>query len=265
MCQLLGMNCNVPTDICFSFQGFSQRGGITDTHKDGWGIGFFEGAGARIFIDSKATIESPLAEFIKHYPIHSMNVIAHIRRATQGAVALANCHPFSREMWGQYWMFAHNGDLKGFYPSLAGHYRPVGATDSERAFCYILDHLRQEFSAAPLNSSRLYPHLKRLADEISAYGRFNFLLSNGELLYAHCWDNLSYVLRQPPFTTAHLVDQDVTVDFSTVTGPDDKAVIVATKPLTDDEEWVTMQPGELVVFHMGKPVLGIRAAAAEAA
>jgi predicted glutamine amidotransferase len=265
MCQLLGMNCNVPTDICFSFQGFSQRGGITDTHKDGWGIGFFEGAGARIFIDSKATIESPLAEFIKHYPIHSMNVIAHIRRATQGAVALANCHPFSRELWGQYWMFAHNGDLKGFYPSLAGHYRPVGATDSERAFCYILDHLRQEFSAAPLNSSRLYPHLKRLADEISAYGRFNFLLSNGELLYAHCWDNLSYVLRQPPFTTAHLVDQDVTVDFSTVTGPDDKAVIIATKPLTDDEEWVTMQPGELVAFHMGQPVLGIRTAAAEAA
>ncbi|MGH8629600.1 MAG: class II glutamine amidotransferase, partial [Burkholderiales bacterium] len=22
MCQLLGMNCNVPTDICFSFRGF---------------------------------------------------------------------------------------------------------------------------------------------------------------------------------------------------------------------------------------------------
>lgn len=35
MCQLLGMNCNVPTDICFSFTGFRRRGGATDGHSDG--------------------------------------------------------------------------------------------------------------------------------------------------------------------------------------------------------------------------------------
>ena len=44
MCQLLGMNCNVPTDICFSFTGFQARGGATDVHRDGWGIAFFEGS-----------------------------------------------------------------------------------------------------------------------------------------------------------------------------------------------------------------------------
>ena len=42
MCQLLGMNCNVPTDVTFSFTGFAQRGGKTDHHSDGWGIAFFE-------------------------------------------------------------------------------------------------------------------------------------------------------------------------------------------------------------------------------
>ena len=42
MCQLLGMNCNTPTDIVFSFTGFATRGGRTDEHKDGWGIAFFE-------------------------------------------------------------------------------------------------------------------------------------------------------------------------------------------------------------------------------
>ena len=25
MCQLLGMNCNTPTDVTFSFTGFAQR------------------------------------------------------------------------------------------------------------------------------------------------------------------------------------------------------------------------------------------------
>ena len=51
MCQLLGMNCNVPTDICFSFKGFRRRGGETDEHSDGWGIGFFEDKGCRMFLD----------------------------------------------------------------------------------------------------------------------------------------------------------------------------------------------------------------------
>ena len=54
MCQLLGMNCNVPTDIQFSFAGFSARGGGNDVHADGWGIAFFEGPGCRVFLDSEA-------------------------------------------------------------------------------------------------------------------------------------------------------------------------------------------------------------------
>jgi glutamine amidotransferase len=42
------MNCNIPTDICFSFTGFQKRGGDTDVHADGWGIAFFEGKGVRL-------------------------------------------------------------------------------------------------------------------------------------------------------------------------------------------------------------------------
>jgi hypothetical protein len=40
MCELLGMNANVPTDICFSFSGLASRGGRTGPHTDGWGIAF---------------------------------------------------------------------------------------------------------------------------------------------------------------------------------------------------------------------------------
>ena len=57
MCQLFGMNCNTPTDATFSFSGFIQRGGRTDHHADGWGIAFFEGRGARLFIDSSAAYD----------------------------------------------------------------------------------------------------------------------------------------------------------------------------------------------------------------
>jgi hypothetical protein len=62
------MNCNTPTDICFSFEGFTARGGDTDVHKDGWGIAFFEEKGCRVFLDSKATIESRIADLVRTYP-----------------------------------------------------------------------------------------------------------------------------------------------------------------------------------------------------
>ena len=266
MCQLLGMNCNVPTDICFSFEGFSARGGATDHHSDGWGIAFFEGKGCRLFIDSKSTLESPVAELVKHYPIRSMNVIAHIRKATQGSVALENCHPFKRELWGRYWIFAHNGDLKGFLPRLEGPFQPVGTTDSELAFCYLLESLRGEFPAGEPDGQRLYSKLASLSAEIGSHGEFNFLLSNGEWLYARCATNLCYIVRKAPFSKAHLLDQDVTVDFSEVTTPNDRVAVIATKPLTDNEAWTPISPGELVAFHMGDPVVtGLIAAKADAA
>ena len=71
MCQLLGMNCNTPTDIMFSFEGFRRRGGITDHHADGFGIGFFEGKGVRLFHDDKPSANSPVADLVRAYQIKS--------------------------------------------------------------------------------------------------------------------------------------------------------------------------------------------------
>jgi predicted glutamine amidotransferase len=110
MCQLLGMNANVPTDVCFSFEGLARR---ADEHKDGFGIAFFEDKGLRTLVDHHSARESPVAELVRRYPIKSDNVIAHIRKATQGRVALENTHPFVRELWGRYWVFAHERRLEG--------------------------------------------------------------------------------------------------------------------------------------------------------
>ncbi len=248
------MNCNVPTDIVFSFTGFAKRGGHTDTHHDGWGIAFFEGAGVRHFVDHQAAVESPIAELIKNYPIKSKNVIAHIRKATQGHVALENCHPFVRELWGRYWVFAHNGDLKEFAPVLDGPFRPVGNTDSELAFCYLLQQLRARFgdTAPPLDQLRAA--LAELVAGIAAHGAFNLMLSDGSALFAHCSTRLCYVVRQYPFVTARLSDEDVSVDFSQVTTPEDRVAIIVTEPLTTNETWTEFRPGELKVFVDGAPL-----------
>jgi len=184
MCQLLGMNGNVPTDICFSFEGFRARGGKTDEHVDGWGIAFFEGPGCRVFLDDQASSGSTVAELVRNYPIRSTNVIAHIRKASHGKVSLENTHPFQRELWGRYWIFAHNGELENFNPSLSNIYRPVGETDSERAFCQILEHLKARFPGKDVPSTQqLTAALKDISEKISPHGIFNFLLSNGRVKF----------------------------------------------------------------------------------
>ena len=101
MCELLGMSANVPTDICFSFTGLVQRGGGTGPHKDGWGITFYEGKGCRTFKDPQPSFNSPIAKLVQDYPIKSRSVIAHIRQANRGEVALENTHPFTRELWAE--------------------------------------------------------------------------------------------------------------------------------------------------------------------
>jgi predicted glutamine amidotransferase len=251
MCQLLGMNCNTPTDICFSFTGFQARGGLTDEHQDGWGIAFFEGRGVRQFLDSQASVNSPIADLVRRYPIKSRNVISHIRKATQGEIQLENTHPFMRELWGYYWIFAHNGNLVQFNPELDGSFLPVGNTDSEQAFCYLLQMLRRKFGNSYPGKEEMFAELTKLSKEVGAKGEFNFLLSNGEVLFAHCSTFITYIIRQAPFKTARLKDQEMTVDFGELTTNHDRVAVIATAPLTQDEIWNDMPRGTLWWFDEG--------------
>lgn len=252
MCQLLGMNCNTPTDICFSFSGFQTRGGLTDVHSDGWGIAFFEGKGVRQFLDPQPSYKSPIAEFVRNYPIKSKNVIAHIRKATKGEVALENTHPFQRELWGHYWVFAHNGHLENFDPPLNGLFKPVGNTDSEKIFCWIMQNLRTHFGNTYPGAERVFGFVHSLTLPLAQQGELNFLFSNGELLMAHCSTKLSYIVRKAPFTTARLKDQDLSVDFGNLTSENDRVAVIATVPLTDNENWNPLTPGHLVMFKNGE-------------
>jgi glutamine amidotransferase len=250
MCQLLGMNANVPTDVMFSFAGLATR---AHEHKDGFGIAFFEDRGLRHFIDHHGARTSPVAELVKRYPIKSDNVIAHIRKATQGVVALENTHPFVRELWGRYWVFAHNGDLKDFSPRLHGAFRPVGGTDSEHAFCWLMQELAKAHASLP-PVAELSATLRELMPQAAAHGTFNMMLSNGEALWAHCSTKLHWLVRQHPFAQATLMDHDWTVNFAEVNQPGDRAAVIVTTPLTSNEQWTAFEPGELKVFVDGLPI-----------
>jgi predicted glutamine amidotransferase len=149
------------------------------------------------------------------------------------------------------------------------YYHPIGTTDSEALFCAMLNALRARFETLP-SLPALYAALQTLSNEAVAYDPkgsiLNYLLSCGpHTLWAYScpgsrpgskvWNGLYYTVREYPFSNkCSLTDLDLTIDFTTVTTENDCVSVIATAPLTEDEEWREIKRGELLVFDQGKPV-----------
>lgn len=252
MCQLFGLNSAKPVNPGFSLRGFFQRGGGTDHHADGWGLAWYGDAQTHIQVRDTAAHQCEEVRAVLARPFRAANVIAHVRKATEGDVSLLNSHPCVRRLWGQDWVFAHNGDLKAFYPEPNRHFIPEGNTDSERAFCHVLGTLVEKFGHRRPVIEKLQDQVAEASAAIAGHGAFNFLLSDGSVLLAHCSTELYWVERRAPFTAVELVDTEESIDFDAHNDADDRMIIVATKPLTRGEAWYTMAPGELALFIDGQ-------------
>jgi predicted glutamine amidotransferase len=144
MCELLGLSSNVRATVNVSLPKLAEHGRIYGTYNDGWGIGYYEGLDVRLTKDSAAVGDSEWIQFIANHNLRSHLVIAHTRKATRGTQSYPNAQPFVRELAGRAHLFAHNGDLPGIFKSNAFHadrFNPIGETDSELAFCVLLDEM----------------------------------------------------------------------------------------------------------------------------
>lgn len=257
MCELLALSANTPTDMRFSFRGLARRGGATGEHQDGWGLASFDPVSRdlHIYREQAPAAFSPVAAHLASLDLKALYSIAHIRKATQGVVSLENCHPFRRTVWERDWVFAHNGDLKGAIPGGAP-YEPIGNTDSEAAFCWLLNQLRERSQNEGFNETQdgleLFGPLNDCARHLATQGIFNCLISNGSWLYAYCGTKLHTITRRAPFRRATLADDDLTVDFSEETTDRDVVTIVSTEPLTRNEEWRALSPGEALLYIDGE-------------
>lgn len=247
------MSANVPTDICFSFSGLMRRGGGTGPHRDGWGVTFYEGKGCRTFKDPQPSHDSKIAKLLEQYPIKSCAVVGHIRQANRGEVCLENTHPFVRELWGRNWTYAHNGQLQDYQALNSGCHTPIGETDSEKLFCYLLHEMETQFDAMP-DIADLAEFLQQKGQTIGELGVFNFILTEGNYLFAFCSNHLHWITRRAPFGKASLIDNDWEIDFKQETTENDVVSVIATQPLTCNEQWHQLKSGELVVFHQGELV-----------
>jgi glutamine amidotransferase len=116
-----------------------------------------------------------------------------------------------------------------------------------------MDSLAERFDAPP-EPAVWAEYLSDLCESINDQGVFNLLLTNGNALFAFCSTTLAWITRRAPFGVAHLSDKDLSIDFSEVTTEHDIVTMIATQPLTNNEVWQTMVPGECRLFVTGESV-----------
>lgn len=85
--------------------------------------------------------------------------------------------------------------------------------------------------------------LKDLATRLDIHGTFIFLLSNGDAMWAHASTGLHYLERRAPFGVARLSDEELELDFARETTYTDEVVVIATTPLTTNEDWIEFERG----------------------
>jgi glutamine amidotransferase len=268
MCELLAMSSRRPARLTFSLETLASHGAGTGRYRDGWGAAFYQDNDVVLYREPTAAGDSPLVRFVEAQGPSTTLAISHIRRATRGAVALSNTQPFARELAGRMQVFAHNGDLPGIERSgkLAfDRYRPVGTTDSEYAFCALLERVRGLWGS----SSPLPPLDERLAAisefaaDLRQLGPANFLYADGDTLFAHGHRRIQAAsgdIRPPGLflLSRRCADANEPVNASGVSvAPGfQEVLLIASVPLTD-ENWRPFAEGELVAVSAGQTVGGM--------
>lgn len=188
MCELLGIVASAPISARFSLRRLARHGRSAGEPIDGWGVVLHDGGDVRCYREPEPAGKSAWLRFVERHQSPARIVISHIRLATAGTVSLRNTHPFVRELGGRLHSFAHNGRLPAIETLDAGDetcFRPVGESDSERAFCVLLGRLSALWRGAVPSAEARRAELRRFAADLRGLGPANFLYSDGEYLFAH--------------------------------------------------------------------------------
>ena len=226
MCQLFGFSAPNPIPLNDWLRLFFAN---SADNEHGWGVAVFDGVNVNLEKEARAAWQSGYLDSRLKSPWETACMIAHIRKASVGAMRYENCHPFiERDETGRSWTLAHNGTMY-VAPQLGGYRaEQKGATDSER----ILLHIVHTINALHARSAEERFHAAEQAiAELCDGNQVNLLFYDGELFYVH-------VNKQEKLWQRKLGD----------------GVLICTVPLSD-EGWEPLPITRLLAFQNGKEVL----------
>jgi len=269
MCRLFGFRSVIPSKVHRSLLAAENALGVqSNLHPDGWGVAFYVDGSPHVTRSPSTALGDALFHRLSGV-VSSQTVLAHVRKATQGALTVLNCHPFQ---YGR-WVFAHNGDIPNFEArreALVSQVAPelrryiLGDTDSEVVFFLFLTLLAERGSLASKHeldsvSSALGRTVQRVRELSNDGGGdpplLTLMVTDGELLAAseggrdlfwssyknRCSDrercsSLSAACEAPT-TNGHV-----------------NHFIVSSEPLQGENVWLPFEPGEIVAVDRGMRV-----------
>jgi len=197
----------------------------SEEHPHGWGLATMQ---SDEFVITKEPIKATCSQHLKNIlsnPIIGKNVFAHIRLATVGEIISPNCHPFiEADDNNRSWMLIHNGTIFD-YPEL-DQYKDSenGDTDSERILLYIIDQINdfEQQKSAPSTIKERFNLLTEIVSKLSKNNKLNLMIHDGDLTYIHSnmKESLYYLKNEEGF-------------------------LVASTPLSDDENWMQVELNKL--------------------
>lgn len=259
MCRLYGFRANEPTKVectlvhaqnALLIQSRADRRGVA--HADGWGIACYEN-GAPVVERRSLAAHDDITFSETAERIYAKTVVAHVRRATVGAISPENTHPFR---FGR-WVFAHNGTLTAFEAiraKMESETLPevqkgrLGQTDSEQAFLWLLSRIARagiDLEKSSKDVLRLGDVLARAVARLAHWcaeagakreAKLNFLLTDGQSMLASRWSNSLYWVRRDGVHDCEIcgiphIEHDATRRYL--------AVVLASEPISD-ETWQTV-------------------------
>ena len=266
MCELLSLSCRYPARLTTSLTGLASRAQeAVSRNRDGWGAAFYQEADVALYRDTSPADLSPQVSWLEAHGPETTLFMAYIRHATQGRITLANTGPYARELNGRMRVFAHNGNLPGIRNRFKSHRwrcHPVGETDSEIAFCMLLEVLADLEKGA----DTLPPVVKRIAalaalfTKLRELGPANFLYADSRTLFVHADRRLqpSTGKVEPPALYLRTCDSEQSPELldHTVRGstaPGQRVTLLSTVPL-NDKHWQPLAEGEILAIEAGKIV-----------
>ncbi len=253
MCRLLGIVSSEPTAFRILLRESPRSLAVlSEEHPDGWGIAVHNDSHPDGFRIQKQARCAKLDEMFHEHALEARGttLVAHIRKKTVGPTSIDNTHPFRRGRW----VFAHNGTVKDTaylraHTSEARLAEVRGDTDSELLFAHVLTALDNASAHDSDGRDRADQTLARITAVLRSradLGTFNFLLSDGDVTYAHRFGRSLFILERRPH-------EPNSIRRLQLEGPDSEppkssrrhAVFVASEKITD-EAWHELPEGTLM-------------------
>jgi len=260
MCRLFGFRSVIPSKVHRSLLSAENALGVqSNYHPDGWGVAFYVDGSPHVTRSPSTALGDALFHRLSGV-VSSQTVLAHVRKATQGAHTVLNCHPFQ---YGR-WIFAHNGDIPNFVTTrdkLIQHIAPglrrfvLGETDSEVIFFIFLTELAEhdslgssvQLDAVSSALRRTVQLVRELCDDDQHKSLLTLMVTDGEILAASeggrqlYWSTYKHRCSDRGTCTS----LSAVCEAPTQTG-DVNHFIVSSEPLQGENIWEPFDPGEIV-------------------